>query len=116
MSVRKRTHLVCALGQTASFRLSRIISLAIMLQTVTAPLLVGSLLLRGGPGKSADHFSYAFAGSYETDRGLTGLENLSQKRKVKTLFVTRSSLPLVNLWGGRLGLEGFTSTLNMQNV
>src|SRR5579872_5902041 len=87
-----------------------------MVQTVTAPLLVGSLLLRGGPGKSRDHFTYTFARSYESDRALTDLERLSQKREVKTLFITRSSLPLVNLWGGRLRLEGFTSSLNMQNV
>jgi hypothetical protein len=35
---------------------------------------------------------------------------------VKTLFLTPSSLPLVQLWRGRLRLDGFESTLHMQNV
>lgn len=88
----------------------------LVVQTVTAPLLEGFLLLNHRAGKSADHFNYAFAGPYENDRGLAGLGNLSQMREVKTLFSTESSVPLVNLWGGRLRVAGFTSTLNMQNV
>jgi hypothetical protein len=37
-------------------------------------------------------------------------------REVKTLFLTQSLLPLLDIWGGRLRLDGFTSSLNMQNV
>jgi hypothetical protein len=36
--------------------------------------------------------------------------------QVKTLLLTRSSLPLVQLWGGRLQLDAFQSTLHIQNV
>jgi hypothetical protein len=37
-------------------------------------------------------------------------------REVKTLFLTQSMLPLVQFWGGRIRLDGFTSTLHTQNV
>lgn len=47
---------------------------------------------------------------------LEGLKGLSSMREVKTLFLTQSMLPLLQLWGGRLRLDGFTSTLHMQNV
>ena len=62
------------------------------------------------------HFSYLLARAYEADQGLEGLERLSPMHEVKTLFLTQSLLPLVQLWGGRLRLDGFTSTLHMQNV
>ena len=68
------------------------------------------------PGKSTIHFRYPFLGSYGRGSGLEDLEILSSMREVKTLFTTRSSLPLVHLLGGRLRLDGFTSTLDMQNV
>ena len=87
-----------------------------MVPTAPVPFLATSLLLPENPGKSAAHFSYLFAGAYERDQGLEGLESLSPMREVKTLFLTQSSLPLVQLWGGRLRLDGFTSTLHMQNV
>jgi hypothetical protein len=32
------------------------------------------------------------------------------------LILTQSLLPLMQLWGGRLRLDGFTSTLHMQNM
>jgi hypothetical protein len=81
-----------------------------------APLLAVSFLLPENPGKPAAHFSYLFAGAYERDRGLEGLASLSPMREVKTLFLTQSLLPLVQIWGGRLRLDGFISTLHMQNV
>jgi hypothetical protein len=81
-----------------------------------APLLAVSFLLPENPGKSAAHFSYLFAGAYERDQGLEGLASLSPMREVKTLFLTQSLLPLVQIWGGRLRLDGFISTLHMQNV
>jgi len=68
------------------------------------------------PTIEPDHFTGAFAGAYERGQGLDGLESLSQMRKVKTLFVTRSSLPLLYLWGGRLRFDGFSSTSNTQNL
>src|SRR6202030_964465 len=81
-----------------------------------APLLAVSFLLPENPGKPAAHFSYLFAGAYERDQGLESLASLSPMREVKTLFLTQSLLPLVQLWGGRLRLDGFTSTLHMQNM
>jgi hypothetical protein len=83
---------------------------------VPAPLLAASFLLPQNPGQTTAHFSYLFAGAYEHDQGLEGLESLSPMLEVKTLFLTQSSLPLVQLWGGRLRLDGFTSTLHMRNV
>ena len=81
-----------------------------------APLLTVSFTLPEKPGKSTAHFSYLFAGAYDRDRGLEGLASLSPMREVKTLFLTQSLLPLVQIWGGRLRLDGFISTLHMQNV
>jgi hypothetical protein len=81
-----------------------------------APSPVASFLLPENPGKPAARFGCLFAGTYERDQGLEGLESLSPMREVKTLFLTQSLLPLVQLWGGRLRLDGFTSTLHMQNV
>ena len=83
---------------------------------VPAPSLADSFLLPKNPDKSAAHFSYVFARTYEHDQGLAGLESLSPAHEVKTLFLRQSLLPLVQLWGGRLRLDGFTSTLRMQNV
>jgi hypothetical protein len=80
-----------------------------------APLLAVSFLLPESPGKSV-HFSYLFASAYERDQGLEGLASLSPMREVKTLFLTQSLLPLVQIWGGRLRVDGFISTLHMQNV
>jgi hypothetical protein len=80
-----------------------------------APLLAVSFLLPDS-GKPAAHFSYLFAGAYQRDQGPEGLASLSPMREVKTLFLTQSLLPLVQIWGGRLRLDGFISTLHMQNV
>ena len=81
-----------------------------------APSPVVLFLLPENPGKSPTHFTYLFAGAYGRDQGLESLESLSPMREVKTLFLTQSLLPLVQLWGGRLRLDGFTSTLHLQNV
>jgi hypothetical protein len=94
----------------------RIAPLVTVIPTAPAPLLAASFLLPENPGPSAAHFSYLFAGGYQRDQGLAGLEDLSPVREVETLFLTQSLLPLVHLWGGRLRLDGFTSTLHMQNV
>ena len=88
----------------------------IVTPTAPAPLFAPSFVLPENPGKSAAPFSYLFAWPYERDQGLEGLKSLSPMREVKTLFLTQSMLPLLQLWGGRLRLDGFTSTLQMQNV
>jgi len=91
----------------------RVAPIATMVRTVLAPFLFPSFPLFEIPGKSAAHFSYLFVGAYERDQSM---ESLSQMREAKTLFLAQSSLPLVQLWGGRLWLDGFKSDLNMQNV
>jgi hypothetical protein len=77
------------------------------------PSLAASFPLFEGTGKSAAPFSYPFARAPEPDQSLG---NLWPMREVKTLFLTQSSLPLVQVWGGRLQLDGFTSRLHTQNV
>jgi hypothetical protein len=89
---------------------------ALIVTTAPTPLLAVSFLLPENPGNSAAHFSYLFVRDYERDQSLEGLKSLSAMREVKTLFLTQSMLPLVQLWGGRLRFDGFTSTLQMQNV
>ncbi len=84
-----------------------------MLRTVSIPLLTPSFLLSQDPGKFPAHFSLLFAGAYQRD---PSLEHFSPMDEVRTLTLTQSSLPLVQLWGGRLQLNAFQSTLQMQNV
>jgi len=91
----------------------RVAPIVTMVRTVPTPFLLTSFPLSEGPGKSAAHFSYLFVGAYERDQSL---ESLSQMREAKTVFLTQSSLPLVQLWGGRLRLDGFKSDIKMQNV
>jgi hypothetical protein len=91
----------------------RVAPIITMFRTVPAPFIATSLPLSESPGKSHAHFSYSLLGVYEPNQSLA---SLSPMRKVKTLFLTQSSLPLVQLWGGRLRLDGFSSRLDMQNV
>jgi hypothetical protein len=81
-----------------------------MLPTVPTPW--PSLLLSQDLEKSNAHFNLVFAGTYERDYNL---EHLSPMDEVKTLSLTQSSLPLVQLWRGRLQLNFFQSTLHIQN-
>jgi hypothetical protein len=94
----------------------RVAPIVTMVRTVPVPFLFPSFPLSESLGKSTAHFSYLFVGAYERDQGLEGLKSLSPMREVETLFLTQSMLPLLQLWGGRLRLDGFTSTLHMQNV
>ncbi len=79
----------------------------------TLPLLGPSFPLLESHRKSAAPFSYMLASVYPRQDSLA---SLSPVREVKTLFLTQSILPLVNVWGGRLRLAGFSSTLDMKNV
>jgi hypothetical protein len=84
-----------------------------MLRTVSRPLPAASFRLYQDPGKRRSHFTHLFAGDYEPEQSM---ELLPPVEGVRTLFFTRSSLQLVQLWSGRLRLDGFTGTLHMQNV
>jgi len=82
--------------------------------TVTAaPLPTASFLLPQNPGKSPTHFTWQFAGTYESYHSL---ERLPRVEKVRTLVFTQSSLPLTELWSGRLHLDAFHNTLHFQNA
>jgi len=85
-------------------------------RTLPASVLAVSSPAHKNPADAAVHFSYVLAEPYKTDQGMDGLENQFEVEEVDTLFLTQMSLPLVQLWGGRLRLEGFTSALNVQNV
>ena len=79
----------------------------------SAPLVAASFRLSENPEKSAGHFTNQFAGVYEPDPSLM---SLSPMRQVDTLFLTQLSLPLVQLWAGRLSFDAFASTINMRNM
>ena len=84
--------------------------------TLPALSLVPSFPLSEIPGKFAAS-TYVLTGAYRDEKSLLeALKSLSQMREVKTLFLTRSTLPLVQLWGGRLRLDGFASRVHMQDV
>ncbi|HEY6183703.1 MAG TPA: hypothetical protein VIW67_15760 [Terriglobales bacterium] len=79
----------------------------------SARLLVPSLLLSQNFEHSLAHSSLLISGPYERDHGLEGLSPI---RKIKTLIFTQSSLPLVQLWEGKVQLDAFQSTLRIQNA
>ena len=92
----------------------RVAPITSRLQTLPVPSPAArSFALSEEPGKSARHFSYLFVRAYERQQGL---ESLSPIHRLKTLFLTQSSVSLFQLWGGRLRLDGFTSRLHIQNV
>jgi hypothetical protein len=84
-----------------------------MQRTVSTSLPVAHFLLSQNSGKFPAHFSLLFAGAYQRE---PGLEQFSPMDEVKTLTLTQSSLPLFQLWGGRLQLDAFQSTLRGQNM
>src|SRR5438270_13055322 len=83
-----------------------------MLPTVSTPLPAASFLLSKGE-KSNARFSLMFAGAYKRDHSL---EHLLPMNEVKTLTLTRSSLPLVQLCRGRLQLDASHSTLPIRDA
>ena len=106
-----------AVAQRASSQIvraeERIAPNTTMHRTAFIPLPAASFLPYQVPGKSLAHASEPFAEDYESDHRL---EHLPRLESFRTLFLTRSSLPLVRLWGQRLQLDVFHSTLHMQNV
>ena len=78
-----------------------------MLRPVSAPLPAASFQVYQYPQKSAAYFDHVFAGVYERDESM---ERLPPTEEVKTLFFTRTSLPLVQFWSGRLRLDAVIGT------
>jgi hypothetical protein len=91
----------------------RVSTTVTILPTASAPLPTASFLVPQNPGKSSTHFTWQFAGTYERDHSL---EPLPPMEKVRTLFFMQSSLPITQLWGGRLHLDAFQNTLHIQNL
>jgi hypothetical protein len=83
-----------------------------MLPTVSTAL-PGSIVLSQDTGKSPARFNRLFVGAYESD---PSLGQLLPMERVKNLLFTQVNLPLVQLWGGRLQLDAFQSTLHIQDV
>ena len=84
-----------------------------MLPTVSTALAAPSRLVYQDPGNSPAHFNRLFVGAYERD---PSLGQLLPMERVKNLLFTQVNLPLLQLWGGRLQLGAFQSTLHIQNV
>ncbi|MFZ0739185.1 MAG: hypothetical protein WBL70_18290 [Candidatus Acidiferrales bacterium] len=80
------------------------------------PFLSASFLVYQAPDKSTPQFIFLSGAAYEHDPGLESLASLSPMHEVRTTFLTLSSLPLAQLWSGRLRLDGFTSTIHMREV
>ena len=76
-------------------------------------LLAPSFLLSQDRGNTLAHISLRFSGFEERDQVV---ERLLPVIKVRTLILTQVSLPLVELWNGKLELGAFQSTLRTQNV
>jgi hypothetical protein len=85
-------------------------------RTLPAPVLTVSFPAQKNPANSAVHLRYVLAEPYKTEQGMDGLENQFEVEEVDTLFLKEASLPLVQLWGGRLRFDAFTNTLDVQNV
>jgi hypothetical protein len=79
--------------------------------TIPARFYVSSLPVSQNTGQyTASSLS---TGAYEPVQSLSALSPMIE---VKTLFLTQSRLPLMQLWHGRLHFDGFTSELHTQNV
>jgi hypothetical protein len=84
-----------------------------MLRSASTPSLKASSLLKQDPEKSPTYFSYLYAGANDRENSM---ERLPPTDDIKTLLFTQSSLPLLQLWSGRLQLDAFQNTLRVQNV
>lgn len=78
-----------------------------------ARLLVSSFAISRDARQYVAHLSSSFT---EADDRSQRLSSLSSITEVKTLFLTQSRMPLLQLWRGRLQLDGSSSTLHMQNI
>jgi len=109
--------LAAAAGQTPAPGIvlveGHVAPLITMLRTVPNPVPLSAFLSYQDPGRPPVDFSYLFVRATQLN---SGTEFLPAVKKVKTLFYTQSSLPLVQLWSGRLELDAFQNTVHFQNV
>jgi hypothetical protein len=76
-------------------------------RSVSAAAPVKFILRYRDSGKSPRRFSYLFAGAYKPD---PSIESMLPIATVKSLIFASSSLPLVQLFGGKVELDAFQST------
>lgn len=83
-----------------------------MLRTVSTPLSALSFPPARDQGQTSARSSLRFVGAFDRDHSQ---EPLPPMEEVKNLILAMSSLPLVQLWGGRIQLYAFQSTPHIQN-
>jgi hypothetical protein len=88
-------------------------TITIPLRTLPARLPAFSFFLFQGPTRSSAHFTLPIAEAYGRDHSL---ESTFPIEVTKTMFVTESRLSVAQIWGGRLQLNCFVSTLHMGHI
>jgi len=88
-------------------------TITIPLRTLPVRLPVFSFFVFQGPPLSRAQLTLPIA---ETYRGEYSLESAFPIESMKSMFVTESRLSVGQMWGGRLQLSCFVSTLRMGNI
>ena len=91
----------------------RAVSTLAVLPTVATAFTASSTVASQDAGKFPVHFNRLVVGAYERD---PSLGRLLPVERIKNLYFTQVSLPLVQLWGGRIQLGAFQSTLHIQSA
>jgi len=81
--------------------------------SLSMPLLVASFRPSEDAAKTPAPLIQVFAGPYQSGQSMAHLLPMEEFR---TVFFTRSSVPLAQAWSGRLQLGAFQSTLRVQNL
>jgi hypothetical protein len=82
------------------------------LRTLPAPLPASAFLLQNPTGFTV-HFTFPIAEDRDRDHSLASILPIEH---MKTVFVTESHLSFAQIWGGRLQLGCFVSTLHTGNI
>lgn len=83
------------------------------LRTPPAPLPTSAFLLLQNPTGFTVHFTFPIAEDRDRDHSLASILPIEH---MKTVFVTESHLSFAQIWGGRLQLGCFVSTLHAGNI
>jgi hypothetical protein len=83
------------------------------LRTLQAPLSASAFLLFQNPTGSTARFTFRIAEDREREHSLASILPIEY---MKTVFVTESRLSFAQIWGGRLQLGCFASTLHTGNI
>jgi hypothetical protein len=108
---------VPAVAQTPSPQIvleqERVAPTLTMFRAVSTPSPAASFSLDRDRRTSPVHFSLPFAVAYKRDLSLV---RLPATEEFKTLLFTQSSIRLFQLWGGRLQVDAFQSSLHPENM